>query len=773
MPISLKYVLTIAAVLSVIAPAGLAQPYLYVSNQQGSISIVNPATNAMVSSLSISGFPAGVAADAAGQYLYVALMQSNAVAVIETGRPGSPAIVARIAAGRGPVQVAVADAAGFVYAANQYSNNVSVINASSRKVVATIPVGKSPAGIAVTPDGARVLVANTMSSSISVISVSTNKVTATWPALSGSTSVAVSPDGSRAYVANQYANAVTVHDAVSGKILSTIAVPNYPNSVAVSPGGNQVYVTSGNAGTLSVINTASGKVVSRVVVGPLPTSVTLSSDGALAYVTNMYGQSIPVVSTASNTLTGNIPNTGYPLGIAVGHTAMPIQPPPPSAQPCTLTDQSGCPPDNNNPHLATFLADLNNNLEAIDSSIAGQPRSQITNSALLLPAALEWMSAGTTMGTSINAYMDSLASAGIRDQEVQMWLGPLSAATQYAPSHGQTLVPSDCANSSGVIPQSPPYVYLPLNGKPNKGSGRYCVALSQYDSMFAHAAATGVKLRIMGFKPSSDMLHACGSLHKPTEAQYENCMLPMAVAAAKRWKGRFNAWQVMGEPMAGLAGALGEALSVADVDTFIVHMASALHAVNPALTFGAAASALSYCSPAGSTCALAQTDIKYWNDWISGAASPWLKYLVLDIFAANCDLSNYYYAKELEQVTAHFMVPALAAGKTVQIGQAQHPVYCPAGHSASEAAAYASYGDGDDFWLTSTVQDTWAKTFHDWASASGASIFTVYCSAPFVWYSSNPARTLCTGAQGNYTADVISHLPSVTSSGLAFGAMNR
>jgi hypothetical protein len=442
---------------------------------------------------------------------------------------------------------------------------------------------------------------------------------------------------------------------------------------------------------------------------------------------------------------------------------------------CTLTNQSSCPADSNTPHLSDFLRNLNANLTATASTIATLTKSPVTPAALVLPATVDWMPyALNTYGPAINGYMDSLAAAGITDQEVNLWLGPLVAAAEYSPTGSQTVVPSDCAGG----------VSLAFGATPPVGSGPYCTALALYDSMFQHAAASmpPVTLRIIGFKPSTDMLTACGNLSQPTEAQYENCVLPMAVAAVKRWSsgGRsyFTDWQVVGEPLGGLAGVLNEYLSVADIGTFIVHTAQALSAVNTNLKLGAAASALSFCT-GGSWCTLSNSDINYWRDWIGTAsvtsAHNYLQYVVLDVFASNCDLSGGVpgstpYAGELATVAANYITPAINQGYEVRIGQSQHPTYCPTGGQAGEDNAFTGYGAGANFWLSSGVQDTWAAMLRAWASAYGVSMLTVYCSGPFVWYTSSTTRTLCTG---NYAADLMTHLPSTSASGTAFGAMSH
>ncbi|PYR41673.1 MAG: hypothetical protein DMF93_07865 [Acidobacteria bacterium] len=93
------------------------------------------------------------AAPAAAQtHLYVADSAGNAVTVID---PATNAVTTTIDVGISPSHVAVAPAASRVYVTNTGSNTVSAIDTSIQDVVATIPVGDRPSGIAVSPAGDR------------------------------------------------------------------------------------------------------------------------------------------------------------------------------------------------------------------------------------------------------------------------------------------------------------------------------------------------------------------------------------------------------------------------------------------------------------------------------------------------------------------------------------------------------------------------------------------------------------------------------------------
>jgi YVTN family beta-propeller protein len=82
--------------------------------------------------------------------VYVTNFDSGTVSVIDTA---TNAVVTTIAVGDTPVAVAVAPNGTRAYVTNFFSETVSVIDTATNAVVATIPVGNGPWGVAVSPGG--------------------------------------------------------------------------------------------------------------------------------------------------------------------------------------------------------------------------------------------------------------------------------------------------------------------------------------------------------------------------------------------------------------------------------------------------------------------------------------------------------------------------------------------------------------------------------------------------------------------------------------------
>lgn len=108
------------------------------------------------------------------QFAYITNNLSDNVSVIDTA---TNHVITTIAVGSVPDGVAVSPNGSKVYVANILSDSVSVIDTATNTVTATIPVGERPMGVAVSPDSGKVYVANYADETVAVISTATNTVT--------------------------------------------------------------------------------------------------------------------------------------------------------------------------------------------------------------------------------------------------------------------------------------------------------------------------------------------------------------------------------------------------------------------------------------------------------------------------------------------------------------------------------------------------------------------------------------------------------------------
>jgi YVTN family beta-propeller protein len=310
---------SLLAMLTISAAAG--QPYTYVSNISGNnVAVIDTTTHTKVATISVPGYPSGLAVTPDGSSVYVACQNNGTVAVLSTA---SNAVVASIPVGTTPIQLAITPNGAQAYVVVRGLNQVAVIDTVSKTVIGTIGVGNRPSAVTFSPDGSKAYVANNSDGTVSVIATASRTVTNTFAANAGPSGVAVLPNGN-VYVSNQSANTVTVHDS-NGNLLTTIGGFTSPNWVAAAPNGTRVLVTNGNGKSVGVIDTSSNTLMAAITVGNIPTSVAVSSDSTRAYVANEYSFTLSQIDVTSNTVMNTQSSIGaYPFGVAIAPPSGPV-----------------------------------------------------------------------------------------------------------------------------------------------------------------------------------------------------------------------------------------------------------------------------------------------------------------------------------------------------------------------------------------------------------------------------------------------------------------
>src|SRR5919205_597221 len=130
----------------------------------------------------------------------------------------------------------VALAQNKAYVALLGSNAVAVIDTTTNTVITTIPVGSQPISVDVTPNGAFVYVANQLSASISVIATATNTVVTTIPGITAPLTLTITPNGASVYVSTVF-NGVQVIATASNTVVAAVPVVS-PARSAVTPDGD-------------------------------------------------------------------------------------------------------------------------------------------------------------------------------------------------------------------------------------------------------------------------------------------------------------------------------------------------------------------------------------------------------------------------------------------------------------------------------------------------------------------------------------------------------
>ena len=301
-------------------------PYAYITNSDSdSVSVIDTATDAVVSTIDIGNCPTGIAVNAAGTRAYVTNENSNNLSVINTS---TNTVISSLDVGLNPRGVAVDPGNTHIFVTNHKSpGDVTVIHTITNSVF-TIPYtvyeGNFPAGVVVNPEGTTLYVANEGGSSVSIIrlisdSNSQNNDGGSFldsiDVGSSPCGIAISPDGTNVYVANGGINTVSVINTSIGNLKATIDVGKMPQGIAVTPNGKRVYVSNFIDGTVSVIDTATDLVVDTVQVGRNPIGVSVNPNGTKIYVANYGSNSVSVIETAKNTIIATVPVGSRPVAL--------------------------------------------------------------------------------------------------------------------------------------------------------------------------------------------------------------------------------------------------------------------------------------------------------------------------------------------------------------------------------------------------------------------------------------------------------------------------
>lgn len=292
-----------------------AQGYAYIANGgDGTISVINVATNTVVSKITPPQDPFSVCISPDGTSAYIGCGGGSAsVAIINTSTNTVTSTIPVNATGEA-TGIAISPDGNTLYVENYLTATISVVNIATKTVSAVIPVESYPYGIAVSQDGSKVYVSYTFNNYISVINTVTNTSDANI-SVGSSPFVTASPDG-KIYVTVSSQSKLLTIDQTTNTIKTTIPTGPGPNVMAVTPDGSTAYVVLSDS-KVSVINTVTGSQVATVTVGIAPNGISISPDAKFVYVVNSSSSTVSVISTATNTVIATV-NVGI-TPVSVGN----------------------------------------------------------------------------------------------------------------------------------------------------------------------------------------------------------------------------------------------------------------------------------------------------------------------------------------------------------------------------------------------------------------------------------------------------------------------
>ncbi|MDQ2854104.1 MAG: beta-propeller fold lactonase family protein [Chloroflexota bacterium] len=295
---------------------------VYVPNEtSGDVSVIDPATFAVVGHFTTGAYPEHITPDWDLQRLYVSNMNGGTLTPVDprTSQPGdsialpifpyavyfmldgekamvvtdyiSPKLVKdngitfynrrtweRLAYVQVPWPGAddldLSADGSYLMISCEYSGVVAKVDTKTMAVTGHVDVGSLPRDVRLAPDGRSFFIANEGLDGIQVVDPQAMTVTGFIPTGNGAHGIEFSRDTSQMFVANRAAGSISVIDLASLKVVATWQVGGSPDEMSLSPDGSQLWVSNRYHGSVSVIDTTSGKVIHTIPVGSRPHGLT-------------------------------------------------------------------------------------------------------------------------------------------------------------------------------------------------------------------------------------------------------------------------------------------------------------------------------------------------------------------------------------------------------------------------------------------------------------------------------------------------------------------
>jgi YVTN family beta-propeller protein len=304
------------------ATAGLTGS-IWVANEKGnSLSVIDAATNAVVTTLTGIEGPHNVQVAPDGRTVWAVSGHDNLAVAVDAQDYG---LLGVVPVGASPAHVVVSPDGATAWVSNSGDNTVSVIDTAAYTVVQTISVGEFPHGLRSSPDGAIVAVADMRSNAVSLIDAATYEVQSIEVG-NGPVQVAFAPDGAALYVTLNGDDAVAKLDLASRTVVGTAAVGDGPVQVYVTPDSRFVLVANQGteetpSTTLSIVDAESMEAVAEIETGQGAHGVAVEPSGRYAYVSNLYGNTLAVVDLETRVVVATVATGAAPNGVSVSPLA--------------------------------------------------------------------------------------------------------------------------------------------------------------------------------------------------------------------------------------------------------------------------------------------------------------------------------------------------------------------------------------------------------------------------------------------------------------------
>lgn len=267
-----------------VAYAANVHAYYAVSGANGgSVLVINPSSEHVLTTILVGGFPEGIVYDPNNHLLYIANSGTGGPGWVDVVNPVTNTAGVSIplgASGVGASGIAYDPATKLLYVPEFSSNNLSVVDPLSSVVVGLVPVGSGPDGVAIDPSAGRVYVANLGSDNVTIVNASTFTVVGSVAVGSEPASLDVALSTHQVFVANFNSSNVSVLEAGRAKVNQTISLPHgsLPYGVLYDPARNTVWVGGIAGPSAEVLSAVNGAIDTMVPSGGIAEAFAYASD---------------------------------------------------------------------------------------------------------------------------------------------------------------------------------------------------------------------------------------------------------------------------------------------------------------------------------------------------------------------------------------------------------------------------------------------------------------------------------------------------------------
>src|SRR5213080_4373590 len=232
------FVLCVFIAGAIVARAESPGYLVFVSNERsGDITVIDGATDAVVTTFKAGKRPRGIHATPDGKRLFVTLS-------------GSPRMAPSVDENRAP--------------ADNTAYGIGVIDSAAHKLTDRWHVGSDPEQFAISKDGKFAFIANEDDASASVIDLGSGQSRGKVKMSEEPEGVGVNPANGEVYVTCEEKGEVFAIAPDQQRVVAKIETGGRPRSVAFLPDGSRVYVACESGGDVAVIETVSHRSMAKI-----------------------------------------------------------------------------------------------------------------------------------------------------------------------------------------------------------------------------------------------------------------------------------------------------------------------------------------------------------------------------------------------------------------------------------------------------------------------------------------------------------------------------